>query len=178
MSPDYALSGGSVGSIAVDIRIWCRREEVVGVEADHWADTRWSDCEIHNHTGIVSSERWTWLIWRGDLVVIFHVILLQSQRPCPRGGPRAAEPESQALRQLSVLPPLKTPSSGHHDAGVHARMGMVTRTSRPDLVGARVRVNFVRARACRCARRPQRCRSGPLRACRRGELTCPDAGPG
>jgi len=72
--------GGSVGSVAVDLRIWCRREKVVGVEADHRADTRWSYCEIHNHTGIVSCEQLTWLIWISDLVVIFHVTLLQSQR--------------------------------------------------------------------------------------------------
>jgi hypothetical protein len=41
-------------SITVEVRIWCEWEEVVGVKAHHRADTRRSDCEIHNDTGIVS----------------------------------------------------------------------------------------------------------------------------
>jgi len=96
-----ALSSGSVGSVAVDVRIWCRRKKVVGVEADHRADTRWSYCEIHNHTGIVSCEQLTWLIWISDLVVIFHVTLLLSQAGSGRPPPPQSSLPIHASRLLS-----------------------------------------------------------------------------
>jgi hypothetical protein len=53
---------------------------------------------------------------------------------------------SHALRQPSVLSPLKTPTSGHHDAAVHCKDGIGgsdDSDSLPDRVGATVRVNLV-----------------------------------
>ena len=42
-------------------------------------------------------------------------------------------------RQPSVLSPLKTPISGHHDAAVHARMGLAAPT-----IATRCRIGSVR----------------------------------
>jgi hypothetical protein len=45
--------------VAVEVCIWCRWEEVVGLKAHHRADAGRSNCEIYNHAGIVCPDHKT-----------------------------------------------------------------------------------------------------------------------